>query len=139
MPFWTANLPEKRSHTGHSLQMSPSINLVHLNSLVFTQNSIRIFYRIPPVGSFDVYKQVKQNFTTLLLLCMSVKLLSTNWSDTMNCYMCIVLDQFVHNKTNRILTHEQSPPSGYWSRNMLLVVAYLRFKTIMILLNEVKI
>jgi len=40
--------------------MSPSINLVHLNSLVFTQNSIRILYRITPVGSFDVYKQAKQ-------------------------------------------------------------------------------
>ena len=40
--------------------MSPSINLIHLNSLVSTQNSIRIFYRIPPLGSFDVYKQAKQ-------------------------------------------------------------------------------
>ena len=57
----------------------------------------------------------------------------------MTCYMCKVLDQFVDNKTSRVLTHKQFSPSGYWSRNILLAVAYLRLKTIMILPNEVKV
>lgn len=49
-----------------------------------------------------------------------------------------MLEQFVDNKTNRVLTHKKFSPNGYWSRNTLLVVAYLRFKTIMILLNKVQ-
>jgi hypothetical protein len=49
--------------------------------------------------------------------------------------MCIVLDQFVDNKTSWVLTREQFSPSGCWSRNILLVVAYLRFRIIMNLLN----
>ena len=54
--------------------MSPSINLVHLNSLVFTQNSIRILYRVPPLGSSDAYnKQSKfHNVTFTVHVCQVI-------------------------------------------------------------------
>jgi len=53
--------------------------------------------------------------------------------------MCIVLDQFVDNKTSRVLTHEQFSLSGYWISEYFIGSCVLRFKTIMILLNAVKI